>query len=102
MKALLFKAFYPCEKIRDFMYDYLEGELPTVVSLRFHTHLTICPECQKYLHLYRTAANAQAFRKENPAPEEFLASTLDFLAKEGIVGEDDVGDAGSGESDPPT
>ncbi len=85
MSGMFYKAFYPCAKVRDFMYDYLEDNLPMVVSIRFHLHLNGCAECREYLYLYRAAANAQTFRKENPPPEEFLDATLDFLAKEGIV-----------------
>ena len=81
MKALLFKAVYPCEKVRDLMYDYLEGKLPFKVSMRFHTHLALCPECTRYLRLYRTTADAKAFRMDNPPPDGCLDSTLDFLKK---------------------
>jgi predicted anti-sigma-YlaC factor YlaD len=100
MKGMMAKALYTCDQVRDFMYDYLEDRLPMVTNIRFHLHLNSCPECRAYLFLYRKAANAQAFRKENPPPEEFLASTLDFLAQEGIVDpEDDVTDDGRGKTD---
>ena len=94
MSGMFYKAFYTCEKVRDFMYDYLEGDLPSLVAMRFHLHLNGCAECREYLYLYRTAANSETFRKENPAPEEFLASTLAFLEKEGIVTAEDAEDAG--------
>jgi predicted anti-sigma-YlaC factor YlaD len=84
---LFYRMFYPCDKVRDFMYDYLEGRLPMAAAIRFHLHLNGCEECRRYLFLYRTAANAERFRKENPPPEEFLSETLDFLRKEGIVGD---------------
>ncbi len=76
---------YPCDKVRDFIYDYIENELPTLVSIRFHMHLNGCAKCREYLFLYKKAANAKEFRRENPAPKEFLDATLDFLRKEGIV-----------------
>ena len=88
MSPLMRKALYPCEQVREFMYDYLEEKLPMVTSVRFHLHLNLCPPCREYLYLYRTAANAQAFRKENPVPDECLDSTLDFLKRAGIVSAD--------------
>jgi hypothetical protein len=48
-------------------------------------HLNGCAACREYLFLYKKAADAESFRKEFPAPSEFLKSTLAFLEKEGIV-----------------
>jgi hypothetical protein len=67
------------------MYDYLEENLPFLVSIRFHLHLNGCASCREYLFLYKKAANTKEFRRETPAPQEFLDRTLDFLRKEGIV-----------------
>jgi predicted anti-sigma-YlaC factor YlaD len=83
--ALFYRLYYPCDRIRDFAYDYLEGKLPLVVSARFHMHLRGCPQCQEYLVLYRQAADGGEFRKENPPPKELLDETLSFLEKHGIV-----------------
>lgn len=85
MSGWFYKVLYPCDKVREFMYDYLEEALPTVTSIRFHLHLNGCPECRQYLFLYKKAADAKAFRAEHPAPDAFLASTLAFLEKEGVV-----------------
>lgn len=88
MNGLLNKVMYTCDKARDFMYDFLDESLPTLTSIRFHLHLNLCAECREYLFLYKKAANAGEFRKEHPAPDAFLTSTLEFLKKEGITGED--------------
>ncbi len=85
MKGLLYRVTYPCEKIREFMYDHLEESLPTLISMRFHLHLNGCLACREYLFLYKKAANTKEFRKENPIPQDGLDRTLDFLRKEGIV-----------------
>lgn len=92
MKGLFYKLTFPCDKVRDFMMDYLEDRLPTLTSIRFHLHLNGCAPCRAYLILYRKAANAQTFRNENPPPEGFLESTLKFLEKQGIA--DPEGDQG--------
>lgn len=85
MSGLFYKATFTCDKVRDFMYDFLDESLPTFTSIRFHLHLNGCADCREYLFLYKKAANAREFRKEHPAPDAFLASTLDFLRKEGIT-----------------
>ncbi|HKP95186.1 MAG TPA: zf-HC2 domain-containing protein [Fibrobacteria bacterium] len=89
MSGWFHKVAYPCDRVRDFMYDYLDDSLPTVTSIRFHMHLNGCPECREYLFLYKKAADAKSFRKEHPAPDAFLASTLEFLEKEGVVAPED-------------
>lgn len=85
MRALIQKAIYNCEQVREFMYEYLDDALPSLVSFRFKVHIKVCQECREYLFLYKKTANAKDFRKENPAPQQFLDSTLDFLRKEGII-----------------
>jgi predicted anti-sigma-YlaC factor YlaD len=89
MSGLFYKITYSCEKVREFMYDYLEDSLPTMVSVRFHLHLNGCAECREYLYLYKKAANAKDFRQQNPPPQEFLDSTLEFLRKQGIISPED-------------
>ena len=85
IKSWFYTFTFPCETVRQFMYDYLDESLPTVTSIRFHLHLNGCEKCRQYLYLYKKAANAKAFRNENPPPPEFLVTTLDFLEKQGIV-----------------
>ncbi len=89
MSGWFYKVAYPCEQAREFMYDYLDGQLPMFKQFRFQIHLNGCTECREYYLLYKKAAHAYEFRKENPPPSEFLEHTLDFLRKEGIVGDDD-------------
>jgi hypothetical protein len=91
--SLFYTLLYPCDKVRDFMYDHLEGKLPMLTSIRFHLHLNGCAACREYLYLYRKAADAERFRKENPPPDELLEATLDFLKQEGILRDEDGGDA---------
>lgn len=96
MSALFYKLWYPCDRVRDFAYDYLEGKLSPVVAARFHMHLRGCPQCREYLALYREAADGAEFRKRNPAPQEFLDETLAFLEKQGIVPPPEEGGKKSG------
>jgi len=42
-----------CREFADFIIDYMSGELSPDVRLDFETHLTRCPNCQKYLAGYK-------------------------------------------------
>ncbi len=86
MKGLLYRVTYPCEMVREYMYDHLEGNLSTLTSMRFHLHLNGCLACREYLFLYKKVATTMAFRKEFPIPHDCLDQTLEFLRKKGIVG----------------
>ncbi len=88
MKDLFYVLYYPCDQIRDFAYDYLEGKLGLMTGLRFRQHLKGCPECQDYIRLYEMAADPKQFANENPIPPEFIDHTLKFLQEKGIVGEE--------------
>lgn len=99
MSGWFHKMTYPCDEVRDFMYDFLEESLPKLTAIRFHVHLNGCADCREYLFLYKKAANAGEFRKEHPAPDALLAATLAFLQKEGIAAPppDAEGNEGDGE-----
>jgi predicted anti-sigma-YlaC factor YlaD len=83
--VIFHKVAYPCEQVRDFMYDYLEGSLSPVVKARFRLHLAGCEDCRGFLRLYRMAANPSVFLEETPPPAEMLGHTLRFLEAEGVL-----------------
>ena len=88
MRRLFHKLTYDCDRARDFMYDYLEENLPALTAIRFQFHLNGCRECREYLFLYRKAAHAKEFRREHFAPGAFLEATMDFLRREGITADE--------------
>ena len=83
MNALMARLVYPCEKIREFVYDYAEGALPALTAIRFRMHIKGCDCCKEYVRLYLMAAHPGDFRKQNPPPAEFMEKTLEFLEREG-------------------
>lgn len=85
MMKMMMKVMYPCPKIRDFVFDYAEGNLNPLVSLRFRLHISMCKDCNEYVRLYRMAADIRGFRKVKPPPEELVEKTMDFLVREGIA-----------------
>jgi anti-sigma factor RsiW len=42
-----------CREFADFMMDYLSDELSTESRAAFEYHLSLCPNCQRYLASYR-------------------------------------------------
>jgi predicted anti-sigma-YlaC factor YlaD len=85
MKGLMKQMIYPCSQIRDFVFDYAEGNLDTMVALRFKMHIAACKDCNEYVRLYQMAANMQVFRKVKAPPKELIESTMEFLQQEGIA-----------------
>ena len=41
-----------CRELTDFIGDYLDGELTPDVSAGFEHHLTLCPNCRRYIRSY--------------------------------------------------
>jgi anti-sigma factor RsiW len=72
-----------CREFADFMMDYLAGELPMPVTVRFEDHLRVCENCQRYLESYRQSISLgkQAFRDLDEAaspevPESLIQAIL--------------------------
>lgn len=96
MRWPLNTVLYPCDRVRDMLYDALEGSLGPVVALRFKLHLKSCAPCREYLRLYRMAADMGSYRKENPPPTELMDKTLAFLERHGIAAPEDPPDPANG------
>lgn len=101
MRALLAIPLYPCERIREMLYDALEGSLGPVVSLRFKLHLRSCAPCREYLRLYKMAADMRSFRRDNPPPTDLMDKTLAFLERQGIAAPDPEEEGGKGKPKAP-
>jgi hypothetical protein len=82
MNRLMAPLFYPCAKIPDFTYDYLENRLPVSTTLRFRAHLSLCKGCAEFVRLYTLAADPVKFLEETPAPPDLIEKTLEFLERE--------------------
>lgn len=85
MKGLMKEVMYPCDQIREFVFDYAEGKLDTWVAMRFKLHISICQDCNEYVRLYQSATDMRKFRKVKLPPREFIETTKQFLEKEGIA-----------------
>jgi anti-sigma factor RsiW len=74
-----------CREFVDFIMEYLDGELPSDVHLPFERHISLCPDCDRYLQQYRAtvatsrAAFANCGDGELPddVPEELITAILE-------------------------
>jgi anti-sigma factor RsiW len=82
------RPYVTCHELIDFLYLYLEDELPPARKSEFERHLAVCPSCRNYIETYREAIivekrafldSAEALCKE--APEELVAAILELRRK---------------------
>ena len=80
--------YITCHELIDFLYLYLENELPGPRRAEFERHLAVCPSCRTYIETYRDAIilekkafhdSAEALLQE--APEELIAAILELGKK---------------------
>ncbi len=80
--------YITCHELIDFLYLYIENELPPDRKAEFERHLAVCPSCRTYIQTYRDAIilekrsfhdSAEALSAE--APEELVAAILESYEK---------------------
>jgi anti-sigma factor RsiW len=71
--------------LADFIIDYVDGGLETDVRANFERHLTLCPNCVRYLAAYRTTidmgrrallTDPDGPAAESGAPEDLINAIL--------------------------
>lgn len=62
-----------CRELADFISDYLAGELRDEVRAPFEHHLSLCPNCVKYLQTFRTTIELSRRAFENDAADPSLS-----------------------------
>jgi anti-sigma factor RsiW len=80
--------YITCRELLDFLYLYLENELPEDRRQEFERHLGVCDPCREYIRQYQESirlgraafadANAPA---DEAAPEELVRAILRARAK---------------------
>jgi len=73
-----------CRELAAFIIDYVDGGLDADVRARFERHLTLCPNCVRYLAAYRTSIDMgrRALRADDApantagAPEDLIRAIL--------------------------
>lgn len=72
-----------CQEMIDFLADYLEGELSESQHRTLDQHLAVCPECEAYLHSYRSTIDLSKLVCDEPEgrpeamPEDLVHAILE-------------------------
>jgi len=68
------RPYITCQELLDFLYLYLEDELPRGRRLEFDRHLTVCEPCRNYIYQYKETIRlgrvAQVDAEGEALPEE--------------------------------
>ena len=69
-----------CQQFVAFLMAYLDGELPAQERALFEEHMTVCPDCVRYIDQYRETIRAaqRSIDDDLPAdvPEELVRAVL--------------------------
>jgi anti-sigma factor RsiW len=73
-----------CRQLVDFLMDYLDGGLQPGVRADFEWHLSVCPNCVRYLETYKATVvlerrafhHGEAEQVPAPVPEELVQAIL--------------------------
>lgn len=71
-----------CREFADFLADYIGGELAAPALSQFEHHLTLCPNCQRYLDGYRATVKLGKAAFEDPSatvPKNVPADLVDAI-----------------------
>ena len=73
-----------CRELADFIADYLTGDLQPEIRAAFAHHLSLCPNCRRYLASYeatvtlgRTAFDVDDAPIPADVPDELVRAILD-------------------------
>ena len=73
-----------CRELADFIIDYLAGQLPAEAHAAFEEHLSLCPNCVRYLKTYKATVELgrRAFEDDDSdaslhVPDELVRAILD-------------------------
>jgi anti-sigma factor RsiW len=73
-----------CRELIEFLWRYLEDELPAAERRAFDEHLAVCPDCVDYLASYRETIRLAQDAYADPSaevpddvPEELVQAILD-------------------------
>ena len=79
------RPYITCRELLDFLYLYLENELPEDRHAEFDRHLAVCDACREYIRRYqdtiRLGRSAYADSGTADVPEELVRAILDARRK---------------------
>jgi len=82
------RPYITCRELLDFLYLYLENELPGDRRIEFERHLGVCEACREYIRQYEESIRLGRDAYADPdrpaadeAPEELVQAILQARAK---------------------
>jgi anti-sigma factor RsiW len=61
-----------CQELVEFLFDYVNGDLPASVATSFQRHLEICADCRAYLSTYRQTIQLSKAAFEQPCESRLV------------------------------
>jgi len=79
------RPYITCHELLDFLYLYLENELPEDRRAEFDRHLAVCEACREYIQRYQDAIRLGRSAYSDPSvadlPEELVQAILEARRK---------------------
>jgi anti-sigma factor RsiW len=79
------RPYITCNELLDFLYLYLQNELPEDRRAEFDRHLGVCDPCQEYIRQYqdtiRLGRSAYSDSRAADVPEELIQIILNARRK---------------------
>ncbi len=71
-----------CKQLCEFLYDFVEGELPADRRESFEAHVKMCPPCEQYLKQYEHTIRmtkrcmCPGVEKPPPVPDDMIKAIM--------------------------
>ena len=69
-----------CKDVAEFLMDYLDGTLPLAQRMSFKLHVSLCPDCRRYIDSYKKTVEISKIAHDTPElptpPEELVQAIL--------------------------
>ena len=75
----LFSPMLTCEKVNQFIIDYLEDELPAKTRKKFEAHLAKCEVCSAFFTQYKDTISLVKTDGQIDVPKDLSELTMSFL-----------------------
>ena len=77
-----FRPMMSCERVNEFILDYLEDRLPQETRKKFDEHLKMCPCCVPFLDQYKQTVEMVATEGQIEVPQDLAEHTMSFLREQ--------------------
>ena len=75
----IFMPMLSCEKVNQFIIDYLEHQLPEKTRTKFEAHIAKCKKCRTYFEQYNHTVTVVNEDGQLEVPEDLAKLTMEFL-----------------------